>query len=77
MHLDLAKLASIRKFVHRIKLNFQQIDILINNAGFYEHSPYLKFTKDGFEQHMGVNHLGHFLLTNLLMDLLKKGGGSR
>jgi retinol dehydrogenase 13 len=47
----------------------------MNNAGLgmIPHT----YTKDGFEQNMGVNHLGHFLLTNLLLDLLKRSAPSR
>jgi len=49
---------------------------LINNAGVV--SPKDEKTDDGFELHMGVNHLGHFLLTNLLLDHLQQSGpGSR
>ena len=49
--------------------------MLINNAGIYQ-CPYSK-TEDGFEMQFGVNHLGHFLLTHLLMDLLMKSAPSR
>jgi short chain dehydrogenase len=67
--LDLGSLESIRKFSERFHKEENKLDILMNNAGIFM-VPQAK-TKDGFEQVMGVNHLGHFLLTNLLLDLLK------
>lgn len=66
---------SIKSFVAEFeKLNLP-LDILINNAGVM-FTPYWK-TKDGFESQMGINHLGHFKLTNLLLDHLKKSKEGR
>jgi NAD(P)-dependent dehydrogenase (short-subunit alcohol dehydrogenase family) len=57
---------------------YPEIHILINNAGILlTSSSSEKKSLDGFELHMGTNHLGHFLLTNLLLPLLLKGSSSR
>lgn len=74
-NLDLASLDSVRDFVEKFKKEENRLDVLINNAGLVFKK--YKETKDGFEMQMGVNHLGHFLLTNLLLDLLKKSKPSR
>ena len=68
--LDLASFISIRKFVQQVKENENSLDILVNNAGLM-YAPFMK-TADGFELHFAVNHLGHFLLTNLLLDHMNK-----
>ena len=68
--LDLASFESIRKFVDKINNEVEAIDILVNNAGLGFTTP--QKTQDGFEIQFGVNHLGHFLLTLLLLDKLKQ-----
>lgn len=73
--LDLASLQSVRDLAKDIQENEARLDILINNAGIMM-CPKWK-TEDGFEMQFGVNHLGHFLLTNCLLDLLKKSTPSR
>jgi len=74
--LDLARITSIRAFAEDFTDEEERLDILVNNAGVV--SPKDEKTDDGFEIHMGVNHLGPFLLTNLLLDHLKQSGpGSR
>ncbi|MCO6512667.1 MAG: SDR family oxidoreductase [Aridibacter famidurans] len=75
MELDLADLSSVRRFADDFKAGFQRLDLLINNAGVMV-PPYSK-TKDGFELQFGTNHLGHFVLTARLFDLLKRTDGSR
>jgi NAD(P)-dependent dehydrogenase (short-subunit alcohol dehydrogenase family) len=64
--LDLASLASVRAFAARLRQ--PQIDLLINNAGVM--APPRRLTADGFELQLGVNHLGHFALTGLLLARL-------
>jgi len=73
--LDLGSLESVRNFVARFKAEESRLDLLINNAGIMACPRSL--TADGYEQQFGVNHLGHFLLTNLLLDLLKQSSPSR
>ena len=73
--LDLASLQSVRDFATSILNQEPRIDILINNAGVMV-PPYTK-TEDGFELQFGVNHLAHFLLTNLLLDRLKEAPAAR
>ncbi|XP_023142836.2 retinol dehydrogenase 13 isoform X1 [Amphiprion ocellaris] len=74
-HLDLASTKSVREFAERIKREEKRVDVLINNAGVMR-CPAWK-TEDGFDMQFGVNHLGHFLLTNLLLDKLKESAPSR
>jgi len=78
MKLDLSSLVSVRQFAEQFKKRENRLDILINNAGVMS----LGFqpasqTEDGFESTFGVNHLGHFLLTNLLLDTIKASAPSR
>lgn len=60
---------------HRFKAEQSRLDILINNAGVMRCPK--SVTADGIEMQLGVNHMGHFLLTNLLLDLLRKSTPSR
>ena len=73
--LDLASLASVRQFAATVLEEESRIDILVNNAGVMA-CPYSK-TEDGFEMQFAVNHLAHFLLTNLLLDRLKEAPSAR
>ncbi|KAM7542761.1 hypothetical protein Aperf_G00000008115 [Anoplocephala perfoliata] len=74
--LDLSSFKSIRAFVQRIRDKGLKIDILINNAGVMM-CPYAK-TEDGFEMQVGTNHLGHFLLTELLLpEMNRNSKGTR
>lgn len=75
LQLDLASLESVREFSRKFHELESQLHILINNAGIMACPKAL--TKDGFELQLGTNHLGHFLLTNLLLDVMKASAPSR
>jgi len=75
MQLDLADLASVRQFAHDFRSNYDKLDILVNNAGVMAIP--CKKTADGFEMQFGTNHLGHFALTGLLLDMLLQTKNSR
>ena len=73
--LDLGSLASVRAFADDVLARTPTIDILINNAGVM-YTPFER-TTDGFEMQFGTNHLGHFLLTNLLVPALLAAAPAR
>jgi NAD(P)-dependent dehydrogenase (short-subunit alcohol dehydrogenase family) len=73
---NLASLESVQSAVSSLKREVDSLDILMNNAGVMA-IPTRETTLDGFEAHLGINHLGHFALTGLLMDLLAKSTAAR
>ena len=75
VQLDLSSLDSVRNFAAKILQQEPQIDILVNNAGLVR-DEYTE-TVDGYETCFAANHLGHFLLTNLLLDRLKEAPAAR
>jgi NAD(P)-dependent dehydrogenase (short-subunit alcohol dehydrogenase family) len=72
---DFASLRQVRCMADEILAKYPKIDILVNNAGVYVRERQL--SEDGFEMTFAVNHLAHFLLTNLLLDALKAGAPSK
>ena len=74
MHLDLARLASVRQFVEAFLTRYDQLDGLVNNAGLICPK---STTVDGFGIQFAINYLGHFLLTELLLSTLKASAPSR
>ena len=75
MALDLASLASVRTFAAEVLAATDRIDVLVNNAGLVLTDR--RITEDGFEMTFGVNHLGHFLLTDLLRERLVASAPAR
>src|SRR5690606_29866549 len=72
---DLGSLQSIRAAAEKLTTRCSQIDVLVNNAGVV--TVKREETEDGFEHMMGVNHLGHFVLTGLLLPLLANSPAGR
>ena len=75
MSLDLASFKSIRSFAADVLDRFDHVDVLVNNAGLILRRR--AETQDGFEETFGVNHLGHFLLTDLLLERLRASAPAR
>lgn len=75
LQIDLSNLKSVKDFADEFQKNHNSLDFLINNAGVMM-PPYHR-TEDDFELQMAANYFGHFALTGLLLDLLKKTSGSR
>ena len=73
---DLANLKSVKNAADQVKKSVSRLDVLQLNSGVMA-IPQREVTEDGFEKHMGINHLGHFVLTATLFDLLKKTKNSR
>ncbi len=72
---DLMSFASVRELAAAFAERYDRLDVLINNAGTFPTKQ--QMTADGYEAQFGVNHLAHFLLTNLLLDTLKASAPAR
>ncbi len=75
MYCDLAAMESIRDFADSFKNRYNELHVLINNAGIWETKR--KESADGIELNFAVNHLAQFLITNLLLDLIKSSAPAR
>jgi NAD(P)-dependent dehydrogenase (short-subunit alcohol dehydrogenase family) len=75
MNIDLSSLQSVRDFAKEFLANESKLDVLIHNAGFGGYSR--EITDDGIELTYAINHYGPFLLTHLLLDILKKSAPAR
>ncbi|MFJ9952407.1 oxidoreductase [Kitasatospora sp. NPDC091207] len=74
-HLDLADLDSVRAFADQVHADHPRLDVLVNNAGVM--APPRSLSPQGHELQFACNHLGHFALTGLLLDLLSAGRDPR
>lgn len=72
---DLSSMAGVRKLAKDFRAKYSRLDVLVNNAG----SAFMRRTinEDGYEKTLALNHLAYFLLTNLLLDMLKNSSPSR
>jgi len=75
LRLDLACLGSVREAASELLASGRPLHVLVNNAGVM--LPDRRETADGFEAHFGINHLGHFLLTSLLLPRLRDSAPAR
>ncbi|MGH8446353.1 MAG: oxidoreductase [Solimonas sp.] len=75
MSVDLAELASVRKFAGQVQAKYERLDLLIHNAAAIMVPP--GRTRDGYETHIGTNHLAPFALTGLLLETLQRASAAR
>jgi NAD(P)-dependent dehydrogenase (short-subunit alcohol dehydrogenase family) len=75
--LDLARLSSVRRCAEEFAERFDQLNVLVNNAGIALTRGLRQETHDGLEMQFGVNHVGHFVLTNALLPLMRKSTPAR
>ncbi len=75
LHLDLADLSSVRRFADEFKARYDRLDVLVNNGGIMAVPK--GETADGFEMQIGTNHLGHYALSGLLIEMLKTTQNAR
>jgi len=72
---DLSSLKDVRKLAQTLKAKYKKLDVLLNNAGAIHFRRQLSV--DGYEMSLALNHLNYFLLTDLLLDMLKAGPAGR
>jgi len=75
--LDLTDLNSVKAFAQEFKSKYNHLDVLVNNAATTSMQSTPNFTKQGFEESFGVSYIGHYYLTRLLLDTIKKTNNSR
>lgn len=75
VHCDVSSFRQVRSLANHVLERYDRLHVLINNAGVVD--PVYRLSEDGFEQHMAVHHLGHFLLTRLLLDRMKESAPAR
>ena len=75
VHCDVSSFRQVRSLAAHVLERYDRLHVLINNAGVV--NPVYGLSEDGFEQHMAVHHLGHYLLTRLLLDRMKESAPAR
>ncbi|KAG0293055.1 Retinol dehydrogenase 13 [Linnemannia gamsii] len=76
IYLDLASLKDVHRFAEEVSKRSAVIDLLVNNAGVMD-LPSFRPTAEGFDSQFGINHIGHYLLTHLLLPLVEKAPNAR
>ena len=75
LYCDMSSQADVRSLAEQVTAKHERLDVLFNNAGITD--PVRRESLEGFEMHLATCHLGHFLLTHLLLDLLKASAPAR